>query len=254
MNYNHLYHAGNIADIIKHLTLVQIIEYYQKKINPMLMIDTHSAHGIYNLRSNEALRSGEYINGYYKHKSKIKEISKVFSNIIESLGEEKYPGSAYIMDYMRRDHDKCIFNEKHPPVFEQLKNNLKNNIHNKDGYELLNAILPDKNIKRGIVHIDPPFENKTEFLDIYSCIKKLFPKFSNGTYMIWYPIKDTKKIEDFYNDMDNISNKYLILEVFDELDFGIYIINHNWMLQDFWQYICSSLEMKYRIINTDGNN
>jgi len=225
MNYRHIYHAGNFADLMKHLVLVALLKKLSEKDKPFTVLDAFAGIGIYDLSSEEAQKTKEYENGigmlsrYLESchprvsASKLEDdgiasintISSYLSTI-HSLGlPDLYPGSPYIISQLLREHDELIASELHPQDYAQLKYNMspeKNTaIHHMDGYNAIKAFLPPKNPKnlRGLVLLDAAFEVKNEYLKIIEALKLIKKRFAAGIVMIWYPIKDSKLVQEFYS-------------------------------------------------------
>ena len=196
MNYQHIYHAGNFADVFKHAVLVLIIEHLKKKDSGFCYIDTHAGAGSYDLTSPEAQKTGEALAGVQKI---IQDSPPAcLQTYLELLKTDQsnhqlltYPGSPLLVSRMLRPQDLMILNEFHPATHQKLKNNFNRQtqiaIHHRDAYEFLPAILPPP-AARGIVLMDPPFEQKDEHEKIQAVLQKSLKRWSHGIYMIWYPM------------------------------------------------------------------
>lgn len=209
MNYRHAFHAGNHADVLKHIILTRIMMLLTQKDTPIAYLDTHAGTGLYDLHASEASRTGEWLEGIkLLFDSPNTPLITPYIDIIKSLNESNtlqyYPGSPYIAASLLRPQDHIILNEKHPEDVVQLKRNFRHNknitVHNQDGWVLTKAILPTKE-KRVVILIDPPFEQENE-LDL--CIKSLtdaIKRMRQAIVIIWYPIKDQKLLNGFFNDL-----------------------------------------------------
>lgn len=208
MNYRHAFHAGNHADVFKHIVLSHLISLLTQKDTPFAYIDTHAGIGLYDLQASEANRTGEWLEGIKLlfDKSDIPSQIIPYMNIIKSINEPNnlryYPGSPKIAEQLMRQQDHIILNEKHPEDALLLKQNFKHirdiTIHSQNGWLLPKAILPTKE-KRILILIDPPFEQENE-LDL--CVKSLtdaITRMRQAIVTIWYPIKDQKSLNSFYN-------------------------------------------------------
>ncbi len=210
MNYRHIYHAGNFADVFKHSIICLILEYLTAKNKPLTIIDSHAGIGLYDLTVDEALRSPEFQQGIMQIlKSPIIPEMQTYVNIINQWQTEKlitiYPGSPLISQHFLREDDEMILNELHPDDIKQLKYNLKSypniHCHQRDAYEFLGAILPPKQ-RRGLVIIDPPFEQENEFNLLAESLQKSLIRFSTASYLIWYPLVSTqyeKEVKKIFN-------------------------------------------------------
>ena len=193
MNYRHGYHAGNFADVVKHLAEVAILIHLAKKETPFAVIDSHAGRGRYDLNSEQALKTGEAASG-------IRALAGPFGvplldrylALVEEEGTNTYPGSPLIAAKMLRPRDRLVAIEKHPEEAEALKKTLsawrKARVEEGDGYARLAALLPPPE-RRGLVLIDPPFEAPDEFESLGRAVRTTFRRFANGIYLVWYPVK-----------------------------------------------------------------
>ena len=204
LSYIHAYHAGNHADILKHLTLSLILEHLCKKEKPFTVIDTHAGSGIYALDDSRALKTGEAKSGIEKMINSSSSVRNLkFFDIIQKYYEEGlYPGSPLIENMYLRPGDEQILCELHPTAFEELKNCFYNRrkeckasgknfvepgLHKRDGYEFLKAVTPPK-IKRGLAVIDPSFEDASDFEKCGEVISAVHKKWPAGIIALWYPL------------------------------------------------------------------
>ena len=227
MNYRHIYHAGNFADIVKHLTLIAIIEQLKKKEKPFAVLDAFAGIGQYDLLSVEALKTNENINGVqkllqYADSQKIRpELIQKFLNIISLNKKSIYPGSPRIIHQLLRTYDRLVACELHTEDYKSLKvlftrtNNIS--IHQLDAYLAIKAFLPFAE-NRGLVFIDPPFERKDEFSKLIEALKIIKRRASNICVLIWYPIKNTAEIKKFYQEYQIIGFKEALIIDFMLLD------------------------------------
>jgi 23S rRNA (adenine2030-N6)-methyltransferase len=208
MNYRHIYHAGNFGDIIKHLTLIAVLNNLCKKDRPFAVLDGFAGIGLYDINSDEATRTNESSTGIGKLLSKIKTFTnippllKIFLDIIESCngdndGDNLYPGSPLIIQNMSRVEDRLIACELHPQDYETLKKVIFTNTHNIDAYQALKAFLPFKE-KRGLIFLDPAFEVKNEFDKLINGLELIFERAFNICTIIWYPIKNKEVVKSFH--------------------------------------------------------
>lgn len=209
MNYRHIYHAGNCADVVKHSLLVLLLESLLKKEKGFSYIDTHSGKGEYDLHSLESNKTEEYKQGIVQIKGQSSHpVLLKYSSIIDQLngqGEMRwYPGSPWIAKSIQRPQDRMILNELHPSEYEDLKalfsKDTRAAIHHRDAYEFLPAVLPPP-LRRGLVLMDPPYEKKDELLQIQNVLDKCFEKWPQGIYMIWLPLKE-HSLKAFYEHLD----------------------------------------------------
>jgi len=202
MNYRHAFHAGNFADVIKHLALVAILEGLRKKEAGFAVIDTHAGRGLYDLESGEARRGGEWQNGIGRLRGREDgpELVRRFRAIADSFGPNSYPGSPLIATSLLRPQDRLIAIEKHPEDFAALRRALKPFLRARaiegDGYARLPALLPPQE-RRGLVLIDPPYESSDEFAAVARVVKTILTRFATGIVLNWFPIKSAAAADSF---------------------------------------------------------
>ena len=193
MNYRHSYHAGNFADVVKHLAEVAVLSHLLKKDAPFAVIDSHAGCGLYDLGAREALKTGEAEAGI----GKLGDLAgppllERYLALVAESGANSYPGSPLIAAKMLRPQDRLTAIEKHPQEAAQLRHVLapwrKARVEEGDGYSRLLALLSPAE-RRGLVLIDPPFEAPDEFQTAARVIREAYRKFATGIYLIWYPIK-----------------------------------------------------------------
>lgn len=255
MNYHHIFHSGNFADVFKHLIVCLCLEKLQEKEAPFFVIDTHSGIGKYDLTSELANKTGEYKDGILKL-FQTPNINSLFSSYIKIVkkfnqlnqGELRtYPGSPQIIKQFLRENDKAIFAELHPQDFLLLKRNFAGNQKittlNQDGYLLLKSHLPPL-IKRGLILIDPPFERQNgredDFVQIVKYLKEAHKRFATGIYLLWYPIIGEKTNHQFHQEIRNLGiEKILTAEIIIDQNIkegfkgcGMVIINSPYQLDE----------------------
>ncbi|UOH75447.1 23S rRNA (adenine(2030)-N(6))-methyltransferase RlmJ [Acinetobacter schindleri] len=215
MNYRHHFHAGNFADVMKHVLLLQILSRLNNKDKPYRYIDTHGGAGKYDLSTSEAQKSGEFLNGIHRliklddsikrnAPEGIQQYLKIVEKMRESFGKGAYPGSPWFALEGMREIDKATIFEMQRDVFQQLDQNIfdkRAGLHERDAYEGLLAVIPPKE-KRGLVMIDPPYElERKDFPQLVELIAAAYKKWPTGVFAIWYPIKDRAMIERFEKKM-----------------------------------------------------
>lgn len=198
MNYRHAFHAGNFADVMKHTALVLLLGHLQRKESPFFVLDTHAGRGGYDLLGIEAFRTEEAQTGIGRLWSLPQESAYLenYLQIVRCLNAEGelrfYPGSPQIIETFLRDQDRALFFERHPEECQALKRLLgrKRQAHAlcEDGWQALKARLPPKE-RRGLVLIDPPYEQENEAKQLVNGLKEALKRFANGIYLAWYPVK-----------------------------------------------------------------
>ena len=202
LSYRHSFHAGNFADVIKHVVIVEILEYLTQKDKAFEYIDTHAGAGVFSLKSDHATKLQEYSNGIGKLKAQDwPELARYFE-IISSFNETGslayYPGSPMFARHFLRPQDRAWLFELHPADIDLLMNNIGRDrqirVKQEDGFKGLLSLLPPLS-RRGLVLIDPPYEVKTDYRQVVNTVILAHKKFSTGTYAIWYPVVDRTRID-----------------------------------------------------------
>lgn len=209
MNYRHAYHAGNFADVMKHIVLARILEYLKRKEGAFRVIDTHAGIGLYDLTSEEAQKTGEWLGGIgplleADLPTDVAELVSPYLDAVRSVNEQggvrHYPGSPMVTRYLMRHIDRLTAIELHPQDSATLKQRFAGDwqvrVLELDGWLALGAHLPPKE-KRGMVLVDPPFEQEGEFERLVSGLAKAHKRWPGGTYALWYPIKNRKAVAAF---------------------------------------------------------
>lgn len=215
MNYRHAYHAGNFADVFKHAVLARIILHLQKKDAAFRFIDIHAGRGAYDLSSTEAQKTGEWRGGIgrlveAKLPETVKDLVAPYLDSIVATSEAPlvkgvpptlYPGSPAIMHYLARHNDRLTLTELHPvdhaALAKRYAGDIKVKVIELDGWLALKGFLPPKE-RRGLILIDPPFEEPNEFDRVVTGLTEAHKRFATGVVMIWYPIKDLRETKRFH--------------------------------------------------------
>lgn len=209
MNYRHAYHAGNFADVFKHVLLSRALVALQRKPTPLRYLDTHAGLGWYDLAGEEARRGGEWQGGIGRLdlSRATADVQALLAPYLEAVGPRDaagcpglYPGSPLIAQQLCRADDRLTLCELHPEDGATLKQTLKGDRRAKmmaiDGYLALRACLPPPE-RRGLVLVDPPFEEKNEFAAMTDGLLAAHRKWPTGIYMLWYPVKDREALIRF---------------------------------------------------------
>lgn len=197
MNYRHIYHAGNFADVAKHVALLYCLDALKRKDTPFFALDTHAGRGVYDLQAPEARKSGEAERGAQ-------------ALVADGLGEESlapyfaalrarrgkrlavYPGSPVLIADALRPHDRAVFVELLPAEARAVEREVgslgqvRTDIG--DGYAALKAYLPPPE-RRGLVLIDPPYESAEELKQMLQAFRAAYARWPTGMYLMWYPIR-----------------------------------------------------------------
>jgi 23S rRNA (adenine2030-N6)-methyltransferase len=216
MNYRHIYHAGNFADVVKHIILSRVILYMQRKEKAFRVLDTHAGIGLYDLSSVEAQKTGEWQGGialvmeaFANAPKNVKPLIEPYLDVVRSFNEgtqgiQRYPGSPLITRTFLRNQDRLTALELHPDDFETLQTHFEGDyqarITHLDGWLGLKSHLPPKE-RRGITLVDPPFEVFHEFFNHLKGITNANERFAGGTHMMWYPVKNRKACDEFRTEL-----------------------------------------------------
>jgi 23S rRNA (adenine2030-N6)-methyltransferase len=211
MNYRHAFHAGNFADVVKHAILARILVYLGRKDAPFRFIDTHAGAGRYDLGSAEAVRSPEWREGVARllAASPPEAVRALLAPYIRAVGPHdakgvpaSYPGSPAIAQALMRPQDRIALCEAHAEEREKLVAALgrdsRLSIVGTDGYVALNAYIPPKE-RRGLVLIDPPFEEANEAARIEEALARALRKWPAGVFLAWRPIREAAADAHFLN-------------------------------------------------------
>lgn len=206
MNYRHAFHAGNFADVLKHVVLTRVLVHLCAKDKPFRAIDTHAGLGVYDLEAEEAGRTGEWHDGFGRLKApfaaEVEALLAPYRAAVEGVrarhGATTYPGSPAIIREHLRAGDKGVFVELHPVDAETLAHRYASDSRTKvmhlDGWTALNALIPPPE-RRGLVLIDPPYEERGEIDRLGQSLLKAARKWPTGIYLGWYPIKDLSAVD-----------------------------------------------------------
>jgi 23S rRNA (adenine2030-N6)-methyltransferase len=280
MNYQHIYHAGSFADVFKHCVLISLLQAFFHKEKPILYLDTHAGMGRYDLRHKSAQTTQEYADGIgkiYQQKNPPKVVQDYLA-IVKSLNPAAtsvknaplyfYPGSPAIAQAILRPSDRLVLAELQPTVCDALRylfhHDKRIAVHQQDGYQLLNALVPPAE-RRGLVFIDPPYEQRDEMITIRKWLKKAMKKWPTGVYAVWYPIKSQHENALFLAAMQRELGYLPMLTA--ELSIypqdvpiqlngsGVLIINPPWQLENklaeflpwLWQQLTKSADSHYEL-------
>jgi 23S rRNA (adenine2030-N6)-methyltransferase len=209
MNYRHAFHAGNFADVIKHIVLVRILLYLQEKDAAFRVIDTHAGAGLYDLTGEEALRGGEWLTGIARlMQARFSEnamaLIKPYLDIVRSFNPhpaslERYPGSPLIARALLRPQDRLTACEveasARKALIDALRRDAQARVVDLDGWTALPAFVPP-NERRALVLIDPPYEQRDEFERLAARFTAAFAKWPTGSYLVWYPAKSRRATDE----------------------------------------------------------
>ena len=219
MNYRHSFHAGNSADVVKHSLLIVLVRALQHKPGALTLIDTHAGCGLYDLGGEDAQRTGEANQGVlrvFAEPSPFLEEYRAAVGAVNAGAEPRYyPGSPRILAQLLRPQDFLILNEKHPEDAYALRGAMRGTsaaVHQRDAYELWLAMLPPRTA-RGVVVVDPPYEQTDERARITATLASAHRKWAHGVTVIWYPLKDRETHRRWKQQLRKLGiPKFLVVE------------------------------------------
>jgi len=253
MNYRHAFHAGNFADVLKHAALTRILVHLRAKAPPFRVIDIHAGAGRYDLQGPQASRSGEWRQGIGRIvgaplPEPAAALLSPYLDAVRALNPGSnlsvYPGSPLLVRSFLRDDDRLIACELEPEAAAALSRHLAGDRRCKsiviDAYMALNAFIPPKE-RRGLVIIDPPFEQADEFSRVEHALAAAHRKWRSGIYLLWYPIKDARNADSLARKLRKsgiakMLRSELVLSPAENPErlhaCGLIIINPPWRLQE----------------------
>lgn len=217
MNYRHAFHAGNFADVVKHVVLARILAYLGQKDAPFRVLDTHAGAGLYDLAGDEAQRTGEWESGVgavlrASFRPQVEALLTPWRQVIADVNPgleadpqalRHYPGSPLFALALTRPQDRLLFCETEPGVraaLSEVAHDHRAKVLPTDGWQALNAYLPPKE-RRGLVLVDPPFEEAGEFHRLATALAEAHKRWSTGIYALWYPVKDLRTVDAFQREI-----------------------------------------------------
>ncbi|MEN3752840.1 23S rRNA (adenine(2030)-N(6))-methyltransferase RlmJ [Mangrovibacter yixingensis] len=249
LSYRHSFHAGNHADVLKHTVQSLIIESLKEKEKPFLYLDTHAGAGRYLLSSEQAERTGEYLEGIARvwDCPDLPEAMAPYINVVRQLNTNGnlryYPGSPLIARELLRPQDSLQLTELHPSDYPLLRTEFSKDerarVARSDGYQQLKAKLPPVS-RRGLVLIDPPYEIKTDYQAVVEGIAEGYKRFATGVYALWYPVVLRQQIKRMVHALEETGIRRILqieLAVRPDNDHrgmtasGMIVINPPWKLE-----------------------
>ncbi|MFC6673034.1 23S rRNA (adenine(2030)-N(6))-methyltransferase RlmJ [Marinobacterium aestuariivivens] len=248
LSYRHAYHAGNYADVLKHLVLASTLEYMTRKDKPLLYLDTHAGAGRYRLSESMAQKKAEYRDGVGRLWGRdLPDVLTPLMAVLERLNPtgklEYYPGSPLIAAELLRPQDRLRLFELHPSDLRLLTGNFaadrRVRIEDSDGFASLKALLPPPS-RRALVLIDPPYEQKDDYRRVVRAVLEGYQRFPTGTCLVWYPVVDRSRIDEMARGLKagGIRNLWQVelglapdSEGFGMTSSGLFMINPPWILE-----------------------
>ncbi len=279
LSYRHAFHAGNHADVLKHIVQIQLLQYMNQKDTPYMYIDTHAGAGVYALDGGYASKNAEYETGISRLWDRkdlppaVAEYVALIKGMNPSGKMRYYPGSPYVADKIMREADRLRLFELHPSEVRILDENFRKIeaheaeqgrrtttrgkriiVARGDGFMALKALLPPVS-RRGLVLMDPPYEEKTDYKRVKDTLEEAIGRFPTGTYAVWYPFLQRMESRQMPDKLKRLpSNGWLDVTLsvsapspdgFGLRSSGMFIINPPWtlepMLRELMPFLVSAL-------------
>ena len=251
LSYRHAFHAGNHADVLKHLVLIELTRYLGQKDKPFWVVDTHAGAGAYALDSAHASKLAEYREGVGRlwerkdHPPAVADYMALVRRLNPSGGLKVYPGSPFFALWTLREQDRLRLFELHSKDARLLAENFANAgkqvvVSPTDGFAGLKALLPPPP-RRGLVLIDPSYEEKQDYERVMKALKEGLSRFSGGTYALWYPQLTRLEAHELPQRLKRLPAKWLHVALrvrepakdgFGMHGSGMFVINPPWTLHD----------------------
>lgn len=212
MNYRHAFHAGNVGDVLKHMVQIHVLAHLRAKDKPFAVIDTHAGAGAYDLAGGSATRTGEWRTGLGRVQDApdtppmVRAHLDAVTAVRAERGTTIYPGSPLVTAGMLRPGDRMVAVERHPEDHAALAALFRRargvTVRDGDGYAALEALLPPPE-RRGLILIDPPFEDRAEAAAMAAALRRAHRRFATGIYILWYPITDPGAVAVLHQLVEN---------------------------------------------------
>jgi 23S rRNA (adenine2030-N6)-methyltransferase len=249
LSYRHGFHAGNHADVLKHLTLSLLLQSLLKKEKPFFFMDTHGGAGRYVLNAEWALKNKEFESGIGRiwQRSSLPDGLSPYLEAVRTTNPGSllrwYPGSPRIARHFLRPQDRMVVAELHPKESRELEREFEGDRQVKvealDGYQSLKAHLPPKE-RRGLIHIDPAYELKDERRRVLEALLDATRRWATGIFAVWYPIQDGATRDEFLKRVEKLKiPRTLVVELmvrpeeaFQLNGSGMILVNPPWQIDE----------------------
>ena len=262
MNYRHVFHAGNFADVFKHVVLVSVLKALQRKTKGFAYIETHAGAGRYDLKAPEPQKTGEYRDGIGRLWDSPPEGIEDYLAAVRAVNRRKalryYPGSPRIARFFLRPQDRMRLCEGGPSECERLRDEFAGDkqvqVRCGDGYAALKSWLPPPE-RRGLVLIDPPYEHTDEWERVHETVRFAIDRWQTGIFALWYPLKSRAPLERFKTGLVRAGLRRVLtteLAIWpDDAPFrlngcGVLIVNPPWRLDGELKRSCKPLVEKLK--------
>lgn len=225
MNYRHAFHAGNFADVVKHVVLARILTHLHDKPTAFRVIDTHAGAGLYDLRSKESTRGGEWQDGIARviaarFPDEAASLLAPCLDVVRAFNDDGkldvYPGSPLIARALLRPQDRLVAcetqDDTRAALIGALRRDPQGRVVDLDGWTALGALVPPPE-RRGLVLIDPPYEARDEFDRLAEGFATAFRRWPTGIYLMWYPIKERSAADALARRVGARAGKVLRLDI-----------------------------------------
>ena len=218
MNYRHAYHAGNFADVFKHIILARLIDYMKRKDKPFRVFDTHSGRGRYDLESDEAQKTGEAATGVTKVLQaeippQVATLIEPWKSLVETLLPSAYPGSPRIAHGLLRPSDRLslyeLHEEDHAALASEFDGDYQTRVYNSDGWLVSVSPIPPKE-GRGIILVDPPYEDGQDFDRMIKLLNNSSQRWAGGVVALWYPVKRRDHTDEWLGSLRELKYRDLL--------------------------------------------
>ena len=259
MNYRHHFHAGNFADVMKHVLLVQLIRALQKKETGFVYVDTHAGRGSYDLsaaaKGDSRVRNPEWPDGIGRlwAAPELPESVEDYVTLVKQFDHDRgnrdalprfYPGSPWLARLLARPQDRLALSEKHPEEFtalsEEFRFSPRTTVEEMDGYVAMRAVLPPLE-RRALTLIDPAYEAQDEFEQTIKALRDGLARLRTGVFALWYPLTSRARVDEFFEQLLLLSppsTVVLELAIAGEMSAirmrgcGLAVINPPWKFDD----------------------
>ena len=260
VNYQHVFHAGNFADVFKHALLAELLSRLCEKPRPISYVETHAGAGFYRLDSAQARRSGEAESGIGRlsgYRPAHPSLAR-FVALVAALPENAevlcaYPGSPLVAAGLTREDDRLQLAELAPEPAEALDRLFRHDprvaVHRRDGYEAVKGLLPPTP-RAGVLFVDPPYEAPDDFRRVVEALGLARARWPEGVLVAWYPIKDRRALAGFYRDVAGVGGEPVLraeLSVRPDDNSaglngsGMVVVNPPWGLEARWRPLVAEL-------------
>lgn len=270
LSYRHAFHAGNHADVLKHMVLIECLRLLARKEKGLLVVDTHAGAGEYSLDEGYAAQNREWTEGIELVRSRrsgsVPAPLDAYLKLVDEFASEnsgEYPGSPAIIARMLRPQDRAVFCELHPAdhalLADFLQAEKRARVRKADGFAELKALLPPPT-RRGLVFIDPSYELASDYQLLIDSLRDSLKRFAEGAYLVWYPLlerEEAKELPDRFAELGARSTLNATLRLRAALPgergmhgSGLFVVNPPWTLE---AALREALPFLTEALGADGN-